>query len=155
VHVRPAESRDSARLVDVINAAFAVETFFEGTRTDAERLARTMTEGEFFVAEDERGNIVGCIYVEREGDRGYFGMLSVIPALQGRGIGRALVQAAEKWARAQGCSAMDIWVLNLRTELPPLYRALGYRETGTTDFHPSRPLKPGFTAHCIVMSKQL
>jgi GNAT superfamily N-acetyltransferase len=141
-------------MIEVINAAFAVETFFEGTRTDEERLAQSMREGEFLVAE-ENGAIVGCIYVESEDDRGYFGMLSVTPAMQSRGIGRGLAEAAEAWARERGCSAMDIWVLDLRPELPPLYRRWGYQEIGTQELHPSRPLKAGVSASCIVMSKSL
>lgn len=153
--IRPGKKEDVAAMVGVINAAFAVEMFFEGTRTDPERLTQAMTEGEFFVAEGEGGRIIGCVYVEREGNRGYFGMLSVMPAFQRRGIGRALVEAAEHWALAQGCIAMDIWVLNLRSELLPLYRRLGYCETGTQSFKPLRPLKSGAAAHCIVMSKQL
>jgi hypothetical protein len=50
---------------------------------------------------------------------------------------------------------MDISVLSLRPELLPFYRNLGYSETGTEDFHPTRPLKAGVSCHCIVMSKPL
>ena len=37
--IRPAIEVDRPRLISLINAAFAVETFLEGTRTDEERLA--------------------------------------------------------------------------------------------------------------------
>jgi hypothetical protein len=50
---------------------------------------------------------------------------------------------------------MDIAVLSLRHELPPFYRTLGYVETGTEQFHPSRPLRPAVECHCIIMSKPL
>ena len=50
---------------------------------------------------------------------------------------------------------MDITVLSLRPELPPYYRKLGYVETGTEEFHPSRPLKAGVECHCIRMTKVL
>jgi hypothetical protein len=66
-----------------------------------------------------------------------------------------IVKAAEDHLRRQGCQAVDITVLSLRPELPPIYRRYGYVETGTEPFHPSVPLKQGVECHCIVMSKTL
>jgi hypothetical protein len=66
-----------------------------------------------------------------------------------------IVEAAEEHLRRQGCEAIDILVLSLRPELPPIYRRHGYVETGAEEFHSPRPLKPGAECHCIVMSKQL
>ena len=57
--------------------------------------------------------------------RAYFGMLAVAPAAQGRGLGRALIEAAEAHARREGAGAMDIRVVSLRTELFPFYRRFG------------------------------
>jgi GNAT superfamily N-acetyltransferase len=87
--------------------------------------------------------------------RGYFGMLAVCPAQQGTGLGRRMVEAAEQRCRKHGCHAMDINVLSLRPELRAFYRRLGYVETGSEEFRPSRPLQPGVECHCIVMSKKL
>jgi GNAT superfamily N-acetyltransferase len=81
--------------------------------------------------------------------------LAVDPALQSRGLGMRIREAAEEHLRRQGCEAVDILVLNLRPELLPIYRRHGYVETGTEAFHSPRPLKPGAECHCIVMSKQL
>jgi predicted N-acetyltransferase YhbS len=153
--VRLATAVDIASIVSVTNAAFAVETFLEGTRTDETRLAEMMRKGCFLVADAGRSHIVASVYIELRGVRGYFGMLAVDPSHQGKGLGRLMVEAAENHCRARGCSAMDIAVLSLRPELPPYYRKLAYVETGTEEFHPSRPLKGGVECHCIVMSKAL
>ena len=114
-----------------------------------------MAKGQFLVAENEDHRIVASVYIEKRGARGYFGMLAVDPAHQGRGLGRTMVEAAENYCCLQGCTYMDISVLSLRPELLPLYRKLGYAETGTEEFHPSTPLKSGAACHCIVMSKKL
>lgn len=155
VHIRVATPADLAAMIPVVNAAFAVETFLDGGRTDEERMAGMMEKGEFLLAEDHRGRTVASVYTELRGERGYFGMLAVDPSQQGTGLGRRMVQAAEDHCRRHGCRFMDITVLSLRTDLPPFYRKLGYVETGTEEFHPSRPLKPGVECHCIVMSKGL
>ncbi len=152
---REAKAADRPRLIPLINSAFAVETFFDGTRTDDARLAAMMNKGTILVAEDGNGELVASVYAEVRGTRGYLGMLAVDPAHQGQGLGRLMTEAGEECFRRLGCEAVDITVLNLRTELPPLYRKLGYIETGTEEFHPSTPLKPGVECHCIVMSKQL
>lgn len=155
LHFRIAVSKDRSRLVPLINSAFAVETFLESTRTDDARLIAMMEKGRILVAEDETGNILAAVYVELRGERGYLGMLAVDPGHQRSGLGRRLVEAAEDRLRKLGCQAVDITVLSLRPELLPLYERLGYVETGTEEFRPARPFKPGVECHCIVMSKLL
>ncbi len=154
VHIRLATLVDMPAIVAVVNAAFSIETFLDGTRTDQQRMAEMMAKGEFLVAEDG-DRVVACVYTEQRAHRGYFGMLAVDPRQQGRGFGRTMVEAAESHCRARGCRHMDIAVLSLRPELPPFYEKLGYVRTGSEEFHPSRQLKPGIECHCIIMSKKL
>jgi GNAT superfamily N-acetyltransferase len=155
VRIRVATPANTAPVIAVVNAAFAIETFLGGSRTDEERMAQMMQKGEFLLAEDAAGRLVAVVYTERRGDRGYFGMLAVDVGRQGTGLGRIMVEAAEDHCRRQGCKFMDITVLSLRPELLPFYRKLGYTEIGTEEFHPSRPLRDGVECHCIVMSKAL
>ncbi len=97
--------------------------------------------------------LAGAVYVEVRGDRGYFGLLSVDPSHQGQGLGRVLVEAAEARCRAAGCRALDIDVVNLRTELPAFYAKFGFRPTGVTPFPaPSKLKQP---VHLVLMSKSL
>ena len=53
----------------------------------------------------------------------------VLPEMRRRGIGRALVAAAEDWARAQGCTefASDAVLDNLDSAIA--HEALGFQET--------------------------
>jgi ribosomal protein S18 acetylase RimI-like enzyme len=155
IRIRVATERDMPSMIPIVNAAFSVEQFLDGTRTDDERMADMMRKGTFLVAEDSAGKIVGSVYIEISDGRGYFGMLAVDPARQGSGLGRKMIEAAESYCRERGAQHMDIAVLSLRPELPPLYRKFGYTETRTEDFKPSRPLKAGFECHAIIMSKPL
>ena len=61
-----------------------------------------------------------------------------------------MIAAAEAYCRDAGCVALDINVVNLRTELPPFYKRLGYVETGSAPFTDPRATRP---CHMIVMTK--
>ncbi len=153
--IRPAVAADRPRLIPLINAAFSVETFLEGPRTDEQRLSEAMDKGTILLAEDSEGSILASIYTELRGSHGYLGMLAVDPDHQKMGLGRRLMEAAADRFRALGCDALEITVLSLRPELLPIYRRLGFVETGTEPFHYPHPLAPGLECHCIVMEKPL
>jgi GNAT superfamily N-acetyltransferase len=153
LNFRVASSADTEALVRLINAAFRVELpFIDGDRINAEGVRSYMVKGKFLVAEDTAG-LAGCVYVELRGDRGYLGLLGVDPPRQGTGVGRKLMDAAERYFRDAGCRAIDLRVISARTPLPAFYRHLGYLETGTAPFAPDVPVK--VPCHYILMSKSL
>lgn len=143
----------------VINSAFKVaeEFFCFEDRITLEEVERLFTTGKFLVAEARaRGDrvLVGCVYVElKDGDRSYLGLLSVDPSQQQSGLGSLLMTEAEKHCREMGCRVMDIWIVNLRTELTPFYQRRGYVETGTLPFPPEVQTK--LPCHFITMAKPL
>src|SRR5689334_2392766 len=106
IRIRTATPDDRDAMSSIINAAFAIETFLDGTRTDDARLTRMMETGTFLLAEDSSSRIVASVYTEIRGDRGYLGVLAVDPACQGAGLGRRMVQEAEDYCRRLGCVAM-------------------------------------------------
>ena len=150
---RRATTADIPAITAIINAAYVVEKFFKiGDRTDEAEVADLLDQSAFLLRESE-GRVVGCVHVAVQGERGYFGLLAVHPSEHGRGLGRELVAAAEAFCREAGCTAMDLSVVHLRTELPPFYRRLGYAERTTAPFpHPERASQ---ACHMIVMSKTL
>lgn len=146
--VRRATAADAPALADLVNAAYAIEEFFvDGDRTTAREIAELVAKGTFVVLEHDAG-LAGAVYVER----GYFGMLSVRPELQGMGIGTRLVRIAEALCEAQGCREIDLRIINLREELGRWYRSLGYREVGIRPYE-HRPVKQ--PCHFVEMRKQL
>ncbi len=153
--VRAAGPADVPAIVALVNEAYAVEAFFvRGPRIAEEDVRQHLESGGFLLAEEPRG-LVGCVYVELRGARGYFGLLSVAPALQGRGLGRRLVAAAEERLRAAGCREVEILVVNLRRELLSFYGRLGYLEAGTEPFPESESERLTSPCHFVVMRKPL
>lgn len=69
--------------------------------------------------------------------------LIVSPAYRGQGIGRQLVEAAEKAARDLGCITMEVTSARSRTESHPFYQNLGYQERGDRSARYLKDLVPG------------
>jgi GNAT superfamily N-acetyltransferase len=151
ISIRSADAADVPRIVALLNAAFAMERdFIDKDRTSAPEIARYRETGTFFVIDAEGGALDACMYLEPRGDRMYLGMLAVRPGQQGRGLGRRMMAEAERRAAEAGCCAIDIRIVNRRTELPPFYRGLGFVDNGTEPLVEPKLTKP---AHFIRMTK--
>jgi len=153
VDIRQAGVADAQQIVALVNLAFRVESFFVfGDRTNPDQITAMFQTGTFLLGEIS-GQLVGCVYLELRGDRAYFGLLAVNPSRERQGIGRQLVNEAERRALAAQCRAMDILTVSVRPELIPLYSKMGYAESGTAPFPANVPTK--IPCHFIRMSKNL
>lgn len=54
--------------------------------------------------------------------------LAVVPERRGQGVGRALLSAAESFARARGCVKLSLEVLEENTGAQKLYESFGFRD---------------------------
>jgi ribosomal protein S18 acetylase RimI-like enzyme len=101
-----------------------------------------------FVAVDAAsGTVLGSVtYIpgpgtplsETEGDgEAGFRMLAVEPSAQGRGVGRALVEACIERARAEDKHRLVLLTLSTMTAARVLYERLGFRRAWRRDWHVS------------------
>jgi ribosomal protein S18 acetylase RimI-like enzyme len=152
IRVRAAREGDTDAIVSIVNEAYLVEAFFvAGNRTHPAEVRELIRAGQCYVADDD-GRVVACVEVAAKDGRGYFGMLAVSPAIQGRGLGRRLITFAEDTARQAGCAVMDIKVVNVRGDLVRFYESLGYVVTGTEPYVHRPVLQP---CHFVLMTKRL
>jgi ribosomal protein S18 acetylase RimI-like enzyme len=70
-----------------------------------------------------------------------------------RGIGRALLEAAEEWARAVGVKKIELHVFPYNEGAIALYEQLGYEREGYRRAHYRRP--DGSLVDAILMAKLL
>lgn len=107
----------------------------EQVRRRFEALGR-LGHGSVAVAVQAPEGVVGWLYVAVqvtvEGDPGaeVWGLV-VDEAHRGRGIGRALMDHAESWARSRGFSSVSLRTNVIRDETHRFYRALGYQVVKT------------------------
>ena len=104
-----------------------------GQRTDTESLSAILHDPkqEILICSDGEG-ITGCVQVSNRGDGlCYLGLLAVDPGHQAAGLGRRLIEIAEKHAaHEQQANCMEMTVIAQRPELIAYYERRGYRVTG-------------------------
>lgn len=147
---------DAAAIAALVNVAYRVEDFFKvGDRTDVAEIEQLLATDAFIVADMEAGGLGGTVYVRSTPPRGYFGMLSVHPEIQGAGLGRKLIAAAEQYCSERGCAEMDLSVVNLRTELPAFYGHLGYSLSGAEPWPEDQLHRISRPVHFITMTRRI
>lgn len=80
----------------------------------------------------DMSKIIGCAFLAERADRFYLGKLAVLPAYQGKGVARSLLNAAEVYAIHAGKPAIE---LQTRVELVANHRffaSQGFEETART-----------------------
>ncbi|MES2109651.1 MAG: GNAT family N-acetyltransferase [Bacteroidota bacterium] len=140
---------DVPQLNVLVNSAYRGETskqgwtteadLLDGMRIDEEMLTSYFNDDNVIILKntDENGVINGCVYLEVRRPRLYVGMFSVSPVLQGKGIGRDLLLAAEEQAKQLDIHTLSMTVISIRHELIDWYKRRGYHPTGEMlPFHP-------------------
>ena len=101
----------------------------------AERLAAMDAEGFTVLVAERDGAVAGCLststmrVLHRPAPVGRISMMVVDEDLRGRGIGAALVRAAEEALAAQSCYMVEVTSNARRTEAHRFYERLGYERT--------------------------
>lgn len=136
-----AQLSDASAISHLVNSAYRGDSSRQGWTTEADLLDGTRTDtdaihelisrpGTTLLKYTENNTIIGCVELVTHGKQLYLGMLTVQPGLQGKGIGKQLLSAAEQEAARQMCTALFMTVISVRTELIDWYKRHGYQETG-------------------------
>jgi ribosomal protein S18 acetylase RimI-like enzyme len=140
--ITPATVTDIPALVELVNSAYRGEDGRHGWTNEAHLLSgpRTTAAGinellgkpgsTLFKYTAPDNTVLGCVYLDVQGERLYLGLLSVLPARQDSGIGKQFLAFAEKYAGHHRCTHIHITVISARAELLAWYERHGYRRTG-------------------------
>jgi ribosomal protein S18 acetylase RimI-like enzyme len=148
LELRPATEGDCPRIVDLVESAYRGDRsragwtteadLLDGQRTDLDEVRAIVADPQArIVLAFEAGELVGNIVARNEPDGVHIGMFAVRPTLQARGIGRLLLEAAERVATSEFSSTRAVLhVLTRRSELLAWYERRGYRDTGARERFP-------------------
>lgn len=126
LRIRPARQEDEAATVALWRACGLV-TRYNDPHADF-RFARAGAGSEVLLAADAGGCLVGSVMVGHDGHRGWLYYVAADPGRRARGIGRALVGAAEAWLRRRGVRKAQLMVRRSNAGVVAFYRRLGFEE---------------------------
>jgi N-acetylglutamate synthase-like GNAT family acetyltransferase len=142
--LKKADISDIPALKALINSAYRGESAKKGwtyesdllegeLRTDESELEALITNPSvtLLTYRNAASEIQGCVCLTQKPTGLYLGMLTVQPDLQGAGIGKKLLAAADDHAHALGVSRIFMTVFTVRGELLAWYERHGYQRNGT------------------------
>jgi ribosomal protein S18 acetylase RimI-like enzyme len=125
VRIRPCEERDLAHF-----GAFCLDRHVEHCRAElAARIPILVAVGD-----DDVPIAKVHLKFDREHEAALIESAAVEPELQRRGIGTALIGAAEALAAKHGCKTVELGVEDSNPAARRLYKRLGYRSVARMDF---------------------
>lgn len=139
---RKARLDEAGLLAGLVNSAYRGASSRAGWTTEADLLDGQRTDEDEIrrLLDDEHSvillclndaEVLGSVLLQQKPEAAYLGMLVVRPGLQGGGIGKQLIQAAERFVQQEwGSRKMQMTVITLRHELLAFYERRAYRRTG-------------------------
>jgi ribosomal protein S18 acetylase RimI-like enzyme len=103
------------------------------TRDLLQKTLETQADSFILIAEQE-GKHLGFIHLEEDKEffsgkpHGYIANLAITKEAEGKGVGRALMSAAESWAKEKGFAFMSLFVFATNQHARAFYEKLGYEE---------------------------
>lgn len=138
-----AEEKDVTSLVALMDSAYRGESSKHGWTSEADLFIGNKRTDEATVSNlirkpgavflkflNDEGLLEGCVFLQKKENRLYLGMFSVSPLVQGKGIGKKLLTAAEDYAKEQNCTSIFMTVITVREKLIAWYERSGYKKTG-------------------------
>ena len=131
VTVRAATASDVAAITAVVTAAYTPYVEQIGVRPGPLRADydAALRDRDVRVAVDEAGGVIGVLVLEHADDHLLVENVAVVPASQGTGVGRLLLDLAEQTARDLGLAEVRLYTHRLMARNIALYLSRGYAET--------------------------
>jgi GNAT superfamily N-acetyltransferase len=128
--IRAALNRDASAMHDVVRAAYQhyIPRIGKPPGPMLDDYSRRIADGQAWVLEDA-GHIVGILVLEETPAGFLLDNIAVLPASQGKGHGRVLIEFAEADARRRGFREIHLYTHALMAENIALYGRIGFVET--------------------------
>jgi GNAT superfamily N-acetyltransferase len=140
--IRPAVREDLCALRDIEWASgqryrdFGLDHVADAEPAPVETLASYADDGRAWVAVDDSAQPIGYILVDIVDGGGHIEQVSVVPAHQGQGIGRALIEQVERWTTSMSLPTLTLTTFRHIPWNRPLYEHLGFRVLSEDEISP-------------------
>ena len=143
IKIRPAREKDKKFVVSLVPrlTEFELPVWRESKQMNfvdekvlTGVLSANFSETLIFIAEDENAAPLGFIHFRVSSDyydsekHGHISDIVVAPEGEGRGVGKALMNFAEEWAKGSGFKWLTLNVFSRNDRARKLYEKLGYGE---------------------------
>ncbi|MEX1203026.1 MAG: GNAT family N-acetyltransferase [Ferruginibacter sp.] len=138
-----ADISDIPLIKQLLNSAYRGESSRQGWTTEADLIAGDVRTDEndlkqvmekqgsiFLLIRSSETVLQACVNLQQHNNKIYLGMFAVQPYLQGKGLGKWILIAAEEYALSLACNAIYMSVIDARKELIAWYTRHGYLPTG-------------------------
>lgn len=167
-NVRIAFESDAGEIASLVNRAYRPSSptqgwtheahLVSGTRISPNQVSALFRPRSCILALYREETIVACVHVQGDASVADIGILATDPSCQNQGLGKQMLDHAEKYALEHFKSVVfRMSVLASRPELISFYERRGYTRTGQVDDYPvsagvGQPIIKGFKIE--VLSKQ-
>ena len=121
--LRQYQPGDREALVSLWSLCELTRPWNDPSRDIDRKLTRDAANLLVLVVDDE---LVGSVMVGYEGHRGWINYLAVHPGHQRRGLGRVLMDEAERRLRELGCAKVNLQIRASNSAAVEFYRHIGY-----------------------------
>lgn len=118
---------DDKRIFGLIKKELLPVSKNPGKRIGWKDIRTRLNQGHTYVSRTKKGVCIGFIHLMEKGGILWIDMLAVHGRFQGRGIGKRLLQAADRFARKRGKGALSLFVDTGNRRAIRFYELAGYR----------------------------
>ena len=123
MQIRPFDPKDEASVVRIWNECGLVVPWNDPFLDICRKLA---VQPELFLVAADGDEVLATVMVGYDGHRGWINYLAVSPDHQGSGLGRRMMDEAERLLRAAGCPKINLQVRTSNAEVIEFYEKMGY-----------------------------
>lgn len=131
MEIRPFQPDDEEAVVKLWTDCGVVVPWNNPRRDITRKLG---VQADMFLVALSEGELVGSVMVGYNGHRGWINYLAVRPDHQRGGIGRFMMDEAEKRLRSLGCPKINLQVRTANSEAIEFYKRIGFKEDDVLSF---------------------
>lgn len=121
--IRPYRSADEAAVIALWRECGLVR--WSDPKKDIAR--KLKVNAEWFLVGEIGGQVMATCMVGYEGHRGWINLLAVAPGYRRSGVGRTILNEAERLLRGVGCPKINLQVRTSNADVIAFYERLGFK----------------------------